>query len=305
MAVHLDINNIEESIKLYAITLQADISLDRKASKTYFKNFQSQKFVDPSSRKEMILRKLDEIERKQDEILQVLPKFDPLNIENLINEFERKSASTNEELEDVLSEMHNNYIKKKTKLTLDNAIEYYTKINHREKDLDELTKDLNNYKINFRVNKKIDELYKILENALDDVLKNQTFSIENFTKVKKDKNSNFSINKGNNSNILNESFLSMEMINSMKNNIRNQSKDRDLNNSLITKNYNNNIMNKGSEKNILRDSKDENKNISYLKNNKLNNLNLKNKNIANMNNKINIEAIDKINQEMVEKRSKE
>jgi len=254
----------------------------------------------------MIIRKLDEIERKQEEILQKLPKFDPQNIDNLINEFDRKSASTNDELEDVLSEMHNNYIKKKSKLNMDNAVEYFSKINSREKDLDLLTKDLNNYKINFRVHRKIDELYKILENALDDVLKNQTFSIENFNGANKLKNSNLNISGNNlNANLLNDSFLSVEMINSMKNNLKNQSKERDLNSSLIAKNIN--IVNKGSDKNILRVSKEDNRNnLNYnSKNVKLNNINLKNKNTANLNNKINIEAIDKINQEMIEKRVNE
>ncbi len=294
--MHIDINNLEDSIKLYAITLQAEISLDKKASRGYFQNFQSHKFVEPSSRKEMIIRKLDEIERKQEEVLQKLPKFDPQNIDTLISEIDRKSFSINEGLEEVLNEMHNNFIKKKSRINSDSAAEFFTKINSKEKDLEGLSNDLKNYKINFKVHKKIDDLYKILENALDAVLKNETFSIENFNGDKK-----HSINSNNTnadskdySNLFNESFLSVEMINSMKNNMKNNYKQKDLNlnNSLVGSNYN--II---SSKNIS-----SNVNAKSLK---LNKINLKNRNAANQNNKINIEAIDKINEEMLEKRNKE
>jgi len=245
----------------------------------------------------MIIRKLDEIERKQEEILQKLPKFDPQNIDNILNEFDRKSANTNEELEEILSEMHSNYTKKKNKITMDNCIEYFSKINSREKDLEVLTNDLKNYKINFRVHKKIDELYKILENALDDVLKNQTFSIENFSSNKY-KNSNNSIlnNSNDYANLFNESFLSVDMINSMKNNLK-VSKDKDLNSSLI--NNNKNI------DSYVKNKDDKNLYGTSNKNTKLNKINLKNKSVANLNSKINVEAIDKINGEMTEKKNNE
>jgi hypothetical protein len=295
--LHIDINNLEDSVKLYAITLQADISLDRKASRGYFQNFQSQKFVEPSSRKEMIIRKLDEIERKQEEILQKLPKFDPQNIDNLISEFDRKSSSTNEELEEVLNEMHNNFTKKKNKISIDNAIDYFGKINTREKDLEGLSNDLKNFKINFKVHKKIDELYKILESALDNVLKNQTFSIENFNGDKRLSINNINSSKDY-SNLLNESFLSVEMINSMKNNLKISHKQKDLNVSNV----------RNSESVSPPKSKEDKNFINYNNNNKsikLNKINLKNKNSANLNNKINIEVIDKINEEMLEKKNKE
>lgn len=291
--------------------MQADISLDKKASRGYFQNFQSQKFVESSSRKEMIIRKLDEIERKQEEILQKLPKLDPQNIDNLISEFDRKSSSTNEELEEVLNEMHNSFVKKKSKINIENATEYFAKINSREKDLEGLSNELKDYKINFKVHKKIDELYKVLEMALDDVLKNQTFSIENFNGDKKHFiNSSANPNANYYSNLFNESFLSVEMINSMKNNLKNNYKQKDfnLNNSLVAGNYNNRNIESLSPSKLKEDRNfGSSKNINNLssKNLKLNKINLKNKNSANQNNKINIEAIDKINEEMLEKRNKE
>ena len=255
----------------------------------------------------MIIRKLDEIERKQEEILLKLTKFDPQNIDNLISEFDKKSSSTNQELEEVLNEMHNNFVKKKNKINIDNAVEYFSKINVREKDLEGLSNELKNYKINFKVHKKIDELYKVLEKSLDDVLNNQTFSIENFNGDKKHSiNSNNNINSKDYSNLFNESFLSVEMINSMKNNLK--KKDLNLNNSLVGGN-NNNRNNESFFPPKLKEDRNcsSSKNISNVnaKSIKLNKINLKNKNTANQNNKINIEAIDKINEEMLEKIYKE
>lgn len=241
--------NLDESIRLYAITLQAQISLENKASKGYFKNFQAQKIIDPSSRKEMILRKIDAIEQQQDEILKILPKFHSNNIENLIFEFEKKSNNVHSELEQILNEMTNNNVNnlqldenlnagninnssKKKKIDVDRAPEIFSMINCKEKNLEGLSIELNNYKIFYKINKKIDETYKTLEKALDDIIKKETFSDENFLKLKNKSLNNDNLNfmydsdksfdiKNNISNIIKKSLkISKEKENSVQNKLK-------------------------------------------------------------------------------------
>ena len=57
MLLHVDPNNFDEAIKLYAISLQADISLNLKATKQYTSNFKQKNYIEPTSRKENIIKK--------------------------------------------------------------------------------------------------------------------------------------------------------------------------------------------------------------------------------------------------------
>ena len=244
------------------------------------------KFIDIGSRKEMIIRKLDELERMQEEALQNLPKLNDSNIQNLINDFDKKSKTANEELEEVLINLNANYYKNKKKINLENAIENFTQLNSKEKELDNLSLELNNYKIHFKINKKIDNFYKMIEKSLKDALK-----IENFDK---NKIMNNSIN--NIPNTIDESFLSLDMINSMKNNLKIKDKD----NLLSVNNHKLNNLSKKNKKdyesdNNLINTGDKKKKLNYKAKIKENNVS----------NRINIEAIDKLSEEINEKTNKE
>lgn len=194
--VHIETDNLEESVKLYAISLQADINLNLKASKMYSSNFQNEKFVDIASRKEMIIRKLDELERKQQELLNSLPEIEQGAVSNAIIDFEHKSADVNQEIESILQNIYFSYNKKNKRIDFDQTKKLFTEINSKEREFDNLTYEVASYKVNFKVHKKIDDMYKLIEKAIDSVL-----------------HSDFNINKT----VDESSLLSLEMLKSMKN----------------------------------------------------------------------------------------
>ena len=264
--VHIETSNLEESIKLYAISLQSDISLTAKASKQYNTNFQINQLIEPSSRKEIILRKLDELEKKQEEILKNIPKLENQNIDNLMKEYNIKAQKSNEEIEEILDGIYINYTKKKKKISLENATEIFNKINLNEKEIEKLSTELNNYKINFNIYKKIDEMYKIIDKALDAVLTNDI---------------NISIN-------LEDSLLNLEMIKSLKKN----------NTKIIKENLNNISVNR-SMNSITYNKKELNSESIFIRPYAGD----KNKNNSNKQgyNRIAIEAVDKTNSENIEK----
>lgn len=170
LSVHVDTDNLEESIKLYAISLQADIKLNIKTSKQYSKNFQSEKLVDPTSRKEMIVRKLDEIERKQETFMQNLPIINDDEIQNILNNFDQQGNDAHIEIEKIIENIYYNYSKKLKKITYEETEKYFSIINNKEKEIENFNYNVLSYKVNFQVNKKIDEMYKIIERAIDAVL---------------------------------------------------------------------------------------------------------------------------------------
>jgi hypothetical protein len=169
--IHLDPENLEESVKLYAITIQADLSQNLKISKKYNQNFKNEKLVDPSSRKEMIIRKLDEIEKKQEDILSNLAYSDEKSdINTIISQYEKQGFATHKEVDRILDSIYYDFTKLKKRITFEDTQRFFNLINSKEKELEEINYNLMAYKYNFQVHKKIDDMYKIIERAIDAVL---------------------------------------------------------------------------------------------------------------------------------------
>jgi hypothetical protein len=193
LSVHVDPDNLEESIKLYAISLQADINLNLKASKKYQKSFQSEKFIDPTCRKEMIIRKLDELERKQEELLKSMSEINQEEINIILNQFDGQAAVANDEIDKVIEKIYHNFSRKNKRISFEDTEKYFKLINSKEKDLEKFNYNILAYKYNFQVHKKIDEMYKIIEKAIDAVL------ISDINKIN-----------------MNDSTVTLEMHNSLK-----------------------------------------------------------------------------------------
>lgn len=183
-----------------------------------------------------------------------------------MNEYNIKAQKSNEEIEEILDGIYINYTKKKKKISLENATEIFNKINLNEKEIEKLSTELNNYKINFNIYKKIDEMYKIIDKALDAVLTNDI---------------NISIN-------LEDSLLNLEMIKSLKKN----------NTKTIKENINNISVNR-SMNSITYNKKELNSESIFIQPHAED----KNKNNYNKQvyNRITIEAVDKKNSENIEK----
>ncbi len=267
-SIHLDLTNLEESVKLYAITLQADINLNLRASKKYYKNFVDNKFVEPSSRKEIIVRKLDEIERRHEAVLQSIPAVDESEIDNVLANFEQQGMTAHSEIEQVLEKIYLNYTKRHKKISFDQTESYFQMINSKEKELDKVSNSVLSYKYNYRAHKKIDDMYKIIEKAIDTVLATEFKELP--------------ISGGDNS------MLTLDMIQSIKENM-----ESGKGNSKTKKKVDNNILSDSAMNNSFS--------IPNSFDNKTNNEStVKKTSINAASNRISIEAIDKQESEKVQ-----
>jgi hypothetical protein len=141
--------------------------MNLKASKKYSVEFQNKKFIDFQSRKEMIIRKLDELERRQSELLKSLPSIDHSKLENVIHDFEEQANKTNNELQETLQEIYRN--RKNSNISVDNFTDYFNKINQKEKDIESMSKNLGAYRVEYEINKRFDHVYNIIENTIDNL----------------------------------------------------------------------------------------------------------------------------------------
>ncbi len=170
----MNTNNLSESIKLYAISLQADISINLKSGKKYSQEYQFSKFIDFQSRKEIIVRTLDELERRQMEMLKNLPNIDHNMIDSDIMDFQDKASRTNIEIEQLIDEL---FSKKNKKINVETAVNYFNVINKKEKDIDKFIDGVASYRMEYDINKKFNNLYNAIEKAIDNVLKSE-FNLE-------------------------------------------------------------------------------------------------------------------------------
>jgi hypothetical protein len=138
--------------------------------KKYSEEYQYSKFIDFQSRKEIIVRKLDELERRQIEMLKNLPEIDHNIINNVIIDFEDKASRTNIEIEQLIDDL---FSKKSKRVNLETAVSYFNMINRKEKDIEKLSGDVAAYRMEYEINKKFDNLYNAIEKAIDNVLKNE------------------------------------------------------------------------------------------------------------------------------------
>lgn len=237
-AVHLDQDNLPESIKLYAISFQTDLSLNIKASNRYSQDFQEEKFIDPQSRKEMIIRKLDIIEQKQELMLKNVKEVNEFN--SASDNFTQTAKVYKDEIENIIKVINSKSKKNSSPFSFEQAEFYYNALNKKEKELETMGHLLTDYKISYDVHKKIDNMYLAIEKVIDEVL-----------------NSNFEILP------TNKELLNPEMINNLKQNFsRNETnvvKSNTINNK--ANNNNNNFVNNNDNSNNHQEiKKDEVKN---------------------------------------------
>jgi hypothetical protein len=162
--VILDITNIEDCLNLYCNFLKSDITANMKAFTGYQKDLDRHNFFDISSKKELILKKIDEIEKKQKEMLKiVLQKNDTKKA----NEIQNASNKITLEIDDVFSKIQTEI--KNNKVSYESATKYFLDINNLDNKVKEMNEFIFNFKLYFEINKKINFSYKFIEKALENI----------------------------------------------------------------------------------------------------------------------------------------
>ena len=123
----------------------------------------------------MILRKLDEIEKRQQDILKSLPYVENSSI--FIEEVEEKSNSCFSDLDTLTESIHKVFQQDKNS-GFNKTSSFYDLISDVENEVNKINETVVNYKVNFEVHRKFDDMYKMIEKALDAVY-HVDYSIEN------------------------------------------------------------------------------------------------------------------------------
>ena len=184
----IDINNLNESVKLYAITLQSEISKNIKESKSFLKNKEKENEKEDKN-ENSIISKHDLIKEKYDKVLEMYNEhYNNLNIndnennESSLKNYIKNSKITNEEIDNILNEIHIKFIKKKKSMSIEEFNEYIKLLNEKDEILEINSKDIKKFKVNNQINIKMNIFYEKINMIIDEMLNSKNpFNLDDET----------------------------------------------------------------------------------------------------------------------------
>ena len=207
----IDSENLVESSKLYAFTLQREILTNFKITKFYNNKIKVKNQI--STRKDKITDLLNQIDIKYEKMLKEI-NLDLNNneennnneefINNMLNKYEIQTKDANEEIDNIINDIYLNFTKQRKKMTFETFRDYISILNEKDEEISLISKDLYKYKINFEIIEKINNMFDKIEKIILDVLNSkQIFGVDDETnkmyKMIKKQNEN-----NNNNNNINE-----------------------------------------------------------------------------------------------------
>ena len=186
----IDSENLVESSKLYAFTLQREILTNFKITKFYNNKIKAKNQI--STRKDKITDLLNKIDTKYEKILKEI-NLDLNNneennnnneefINNMLNKYEIQTKDANEEIDNIINDIYLNFTKQRKKMTFETFRDYISVLNEKDEEISLISKDLYKYKINFEIIEKINNMYDKIEKIILDVLNSkQIFGVDDET----------------------------------------------------------------------------------------------------------------------------
>ena len=184
----IDINNLNESVKLYAITLQSEISKNIKECKSFLKNKEKENEKEDKN-ENSIISKHDLIKEKYDKVLEMYNEhYNNLNIidnennESSLKNYIKNSKITNEEIDNILNEIHIKFIKKKKSMSIEEFNEYLKLLSEKDETLEISSKDIKKFKVNNQINIKMNIFYEKINMIIDEMLNSKNpFNLDDET----------------------------------------------------------------------------------------------------------------------------
>ena len=137
----VDTDNLVESVKLYALTLQNDISLNIKKTQDNIEKLENNDNKDDiSNRHELIKQKFDTIFNIYSDCINNLNNNN--NIEQVVIDYKNQTDNTNIEIEKTLQKIYNKYTKGRKEMTQDDFIKYFKLLSEKEDDLQNQSNDI-------------------------------------------------------------------------------------------------------------------------------------------------------------------
>lgn len=167
-SIKIDLNNSHDNIKSYSDDIKKSISENINALTESDLNFQKHKFLDLQSRREIIIRKLDEIEKWQERQLSALHMKTVWNMETCLE----KMKKLKKKIEKTMIEINSDKNPKQTKLksVIDEMFQ-------NENEINKISNIIEAYKESFELNKRLDDIYNTIDISLDN-LKEQNEALQ-------------------------------------------------------------------------------------------------------------------------------
>jgi hypothetical protein len=162
--------NLFESLKEYQDILLSDLILNVKAFGEYKNEYLTQNILDPSARKEIIIRKLDKIEEMFKEKLHSKEgvTFGKTNETEII---ENKTEILKKDILRQIENFSSNSIKEsKAEVPLDQVKKLFRNLQIKENECNDLIQNISSFKFNMDLSVKIDNMFKLVEKSIDTVL---------------------------------------------------------------------------------------------------------------------------------------
>jgi len=274
----VDINNLDESCKLYTMILQNEICENKKIKKKDNKNKSNKNnniLIDNNylnedllnEKHQNVLDNFNDIKNKHNNIMSNL-KTNNENLDEIITKFNENSKENSKELDSILNDINKNYTKKKKKMNLDEFKEYIDKIHNKDIDIQNISMDLNKMKLKNTYNNNLNNMYDDIEKILniynnDKNLFNTSDEInqiyENILRSQQSNEVNESNNNTNNNNEGEENENNNNEGEENENN-NNEGEENENNNEVNESNNNTNNNNEGEENESNNKEGEENEN---------------------------------------------
>ncbi len=255
-SVSVNTNNLIDSIKNYATTLKGEISLNIENSKNYYEKFQSSKFIEASSWKEIIQRKYEQFYDKYQSYLNLYKV--PDDSEEKINEFLSESKNDKNEINNLINKIIQDSKKLGYKMNLDEFKDYYDKLSQIDDKIINISKNTTIFIKNYELNEKFDSINKEIEKILDLALDDHNF-IGYDKPLENEDDNNQNNNEVNNDE--KDSFNNEEVEN--ENNENNENENSGENNQNENENENENLSESNNEDNNKNEEKESQK-VNYI-----------------------------------------
>ena len=163
----IDINNLIDSIKLYANTLANEVLINIQKTQNYSEKLEKEEY-NINNRNEVIKEKLNKL---LDNYNEIISKLKIKNIDKVIEKYKIASNIINDEIEEILGKIYKKYTKTRREMNSEEFKNYFNEINQKEDILNKQSVDLMAIKVKYEFNERMRLIYDKIELIIEKTLK--------------------------------------------------------------------------------------------------------------------------------------
>lgn len=169
--IRINIKNFEESAKLYAITVQNEIIGKNKYIISEYEHNKKLTYVSAVDRNEELIKKLMEIQKKYQDMINVLKISNERmkEMDDSMNKYKDDCRTAEEELNQIIEEVYNIQRNKNSVMDFEQFKDVCKRIKEKEDNLKDSSCDIFAYDVTYEINKQIDWFYNELNKFVDDI----------------------------------------------------------------------------------------------------------------------------------------